>query len=54
MKKIIVLPITLLWIMVCMSAAFSESPLGFRKKRPAYHEFGSTGQIIPAGCAMPV
>jgi c(7)-type cytochrome triheme protein len=41
MKKIIVLPITLLWIMVCMSAAFSESPLGFRKKRPAYHEFGN-------------
>jgi c(7)-type cytochrome triheme protein len=40
MRKTIVIPITLLLIMVSMAVAFSES-LGFRKKRPAYHEYGN-------------
>jgi c(7)-type cytochrome triheme protein len=40
MKKKLVIPITLLLIMVCMAVAFSDT-LGFRKRRPAYHEYGN-------------
>lgn len=41
MKKIIVISTTLLWIMVWMTGAYSGSPLGFREKRPAYHEYAN-------------